>query len=48
MMCWISVPLYTSESTVCRHQTVTYKVDPRTERIKIFTMAVDPYQNVFK
>ena len=32
----------TSESDVYRRQILTYKDDPRTERIKIFTMAVDP------
>ena len=35
--------LYTSESDVCRRQFRTYKDGSRTERIKIFTMAVDPY-----
>ena len=35
-------PLYTSESDVCRPQILTYKVDPRAERIEIFIMAVDP------
>ena len=29
--------LYTSENDVCRHQILTYKDDPRTERIKIFS-----------
>ena len=27
---------------VCRHQILTYKDDPRTERVKIFIMAMDP------
>ena len=31
---------YTSESDVCRRQILTYKDDPRTERIKIFLMAI--------
>ena len=35
------LPLYTSESDVCRRQILTYK-DPRTEGIKIFIVAVDP------
>ena len=35
--------LYTSESDVCRRQILTYKDCPRTERIKLFLMAVDPY-----
>ena len=34
--------IYTSESDVCRSQTLTYKDDPRTERIKICQMVVDP------
>ena len=34
--------LYTSESDVCRRQILTYKDDPRTERMKIFIIAVDP------
>ena len=34
--------LYTSESDVCRHQILPYKDDPRTDRIKIFLMLVDP------
>ena len=33
--------LYTSEYDVYRRQIVTYKDDPRTERIEIFIMAVD-------
>ena len=39
---------YTSESDVCRRQILTYKDDPRTERIKIFIMAVDtwPYTGI--
>ena len=28
---------------VCRRQILTTKVDPRTVRVKIFLMAVDPY-----
>ena len=32
--------LYTSESGVFRRQILTYKVDPRSERILIFPMAV--------
>ena len=32
----------TSESDVCRCQILTYKDGPRTARIKIFLMAVDP------
>ena len=31
-----------SESDVCRCQILKYKDGPRTERIKIFLMAVDP------
>ena len=34
--------LYTPESDVCRRQILTYKDDPRTERIKLFVMIVDP------
>ena len=34
--------LYTSESDVCRRQILTYKDDPRTERINIFIAAIDP------
>ena len=34
--------LYTSESDVCGRQILTYKDDPRAERIKIFLMTVDP------
>ena len=34
--------LYTSESDVCRRQTLTYKDDPRSERIKIFIIVIDP------
>ena len=34
--------IYTSESDVCRRQILTYKDGPRTERIKIFLMVVDP------
>ena len=34
--------LYTSESDVYRRQILMYKDDPRTERIKIFLMVVDP------
>ena len=30
------------ESDVCRRQIVTTKVDPRTVRVNIFIMAVDP------
>ena len=30
------------ESDVCRRQILTYKIDPRTVRVKIFIMAVDP------
>ena len=33
--------LYASESDVCRRQILTYKDGPRTERIKIFPMAVN-------
>ena len=29
------------ESDVCRRQILTYKDDPRTERIKIFIMTID-------
>ena len=32
--------LYTSD--VCRRQILTYKDDPRTERINVFILAVDP------
>ena len=32
-----------SESDVCRRQTLTYKDDPRAEKIKTFMMTVDPY-----
>ena len=35
--------LSTSESDVCRRQILTSKVDPRTERVKIFIMVLDPY-----
>ena len=31
-----------SESDVCGRQILTYKVGPRTERIEIFLIAVDP------
>ena len=31
-----------SESDVCIRQTLTFKVDPRTVRVKILTMALDP------
>ena len=34
--------LQTSESDVRRRQILTPKVDPRTVRVKIFLMAVDP------
>ena len=34
--------LYRSESAVCRCQILTYEDGPRTERIKIFPMVVDP------
>ena len=34
--------LYTSESDVCRRQILTYKDGPRTERVEIFIMTVDP------
>ena len=34
--------LYSSESDVYRGQILTYKNDPRTEKIKIFIMAADP------
>ena len=35
--------LYSTESDVCRRQIVTYKDDPRTERVNIiFLMASDP------
>ena len=34
--------LYTSESDVCRRQILTCKDDPRTKRIKICIMTVDP------
>ena len=34
--------LYTSASDVCRRQMLTYKDDPRTEKIKIFITAADP------
>ena len=34
--------LYMSESYVCRRQILTSKNDPRTERIDILIMAVDP------
>ena len=32
----------TSASDVCRRQIMLYKVDPRTERVNICMMAVDP------
>ena len=32
----------TSESDLCRRQILMSKVDTHTERIKIFTMAIDP------
>ena len=32
---------YTSDSDVYRRQVLTSKVNPRTEKVKIFTMAVD-------
>ena len=35
-------PLNKSESDVCRRQTLRNKDDLRTERIRIFIMAVDP------
>ena len=35
--------LQSTESDVCRRQILTTKVDPRTVRIKIFLIAVDPY-----
>ena len=35
--------LYTSESDVYRRQILTYEGGPRTEKIKVFIMAVDPY-----
>ena len=31
-----------SEYDVCRRQILTYKDDPRAERVKIFVMTVDP------
>ena len=31
-----------SESDVCRRQILATKVDPRTVRVEIFLMAVDP------
>ena len=34
--------LYTSESDVFIHQNLTYKDGPRTEKIQIFLMVVDP------
>ena len=34
--------LYTSESDVHRRQILTYKDGPRTERIQIFLVVVDP------
>ena len=34
--------LYMPESDVCRRQILTYKDDPRTERIKIFIMVLNP------
>ena len=34
--------LLTTESDVCRRQILTFKVNPRAERTKIFTMAVEP------
>ena len=34
--------LYMSKSDVCRRQILTYKDGPRTKRIKIFILAVDP------
>ena len=34
--------LYTSESDVCGRQILTYKDDPRTERIEIYIMVVGP------
>ena len=30
-------------SDVCRRQILTTKIDPRTVRVKLFVMAVDPY-----
>ena len=33
--------LYTTEFDVCGRQILTSKVDPRTERIKLFLMAAD-------
>ena len=32
----------TSESDVCRRHILTYKDDPRSEKIEIFLMVVDP------
>ena len=48
--CWRNYQLFplqlgdwleTSESDPCRRQILTYKIDPRTVKVKIFLMAVD-------
>ena len=41
ILAWAS-PFKSSESDVCRRQILTTKVDPRTVRVQIFLLAVDP------
>ena len=46
LLCWPNINPYSAEiyfsRQVCRRQILTTKVDPRTVRVKIFLMVVDP------